>query len=272
MNRAEEDTIIKNRAHALAERGWYVFPSQAKKPLVRWGTEATLDHSLIDDWWGKWPTADICIATGAKSGLVVIDWDRHKSAHPNLAQFPLTPYPDTYEVSTPKGGSHFYFIHPGYPVQNSVGRLHPQVDVRGDGGMVVAYPACRDRDLSDLPGHWDVRRREYVPHDVTPAASAYAGEGDGLTLAVDMLQHFAQRVLSASEGRLNVTLYQLSADAYKMVAAGELDEGAVTRLMRLVAVQAGHPDDSAVKTILSARNKGFQEPTSCVTLARRSYE
>ncbi len=44
-------------------------------------------------------------------------------------------------VSTGGGGSHIYFAHPGRPVQNSAGRIGSGLDIRGDGGYVVAPPS-----------------------------------------------------------------------------------------------------------------------------------
>lgn len=255
-------------ALACAARGWLVFPSIGKKPLVKWGTMSTTDTDTITRWWSLDPHADVCIKTGEASGLVVIDWDKYKIASP-LAQFPLEPYPFTYSCETPKGGFHFYFAHPGYPVANSAGTLAEYVDVRGDGGMVVAYPPYDDRDLAPIPEAWATKRNT-VTVQMAPIAEPYAGDGDGLTLAVDMLESYADEVLAAPEGTLNTTLWRRSADAFKMVAAGELREQAVLDLMHAVAVAAGHPSEGAAQTIASARNRGMLEPTGCVDMFWRS--
>jgi hypothetical protein len=37
--------------------------------------DATFDPKQIKAWWEKWPQANIGVATGAKSGIVVIDVD-----------------------------------------------------------------------------------------------------------------------------------------------------------------------------------------------------
>ena len=255
-------------ALACAARGWLVFPSEGKRPLVKWGTCSTRDTETVARYWETWPDADVCIKTGAESGLVVIDWDRYKIAS-SLAQFPLEPYPHTYSCETPKGGLHFYLKHPGYPVSNSASTLAEYVDVRGDGGMVVAYPPYLDRPLAEAPVHW-LTRRNTITEPVSPVSAPYAGEGDGLTLAVDLLELYAREIADAAEGTLNTTLWKRSADAFKMVAAGQLRETSVINLLMTVAVAAGHPDRSARDTIISARNRGMLEPTSCVDMYWKS--
>ena len=50
--------------------------------------------------------------------------------------------PATLEVATGGGGRHFYFRYPqAGRVRNSVSRIAPGLDVRSDGGYVVAPPS-----------------------------------------------------------------------------------------------------------------------------------
>ncbi len=263
-------TSNKEWAHACAARGWLVFPSYQKKPLVRWGTQATTDPSIITEWWDDaFPAADVCIKTGVESNLVVLDWDAYKQDDPEM--FPL--WEDrsrqTYTALTPKGGYHFYYTHPGFPVSNSAGTLAEYVDVRGDGGMVVAYPPVLDVPLAFAPERW-LTKRNTITEQVAPICDPYTGDGDGLTLAVSLLEGYAEEIANAPEGTLNTTLWMRASDAYKMVAAGELSEEAVRLLLYTVAVHAGHPQQGAAQTIQSARNRGMLEPTSCVDVFWRS--
>ncbi|MER3407680.1 MAG: DNA primase, partial [Nitrososphaera sp.] len=69
--------------------------------------------------------------TGAVSGLVVLDVDGNDDVG--------RPFPDTPTART-RSGHHWYFAHPGGQVPNAV-RLLPGLDVRGDGGYVVAPPS-----------------------------------------------------------------------------------------------------------------------------------
>jgi hypothetical protein len=57
---------------------------------------------------------------------------------PNQAQH--SALPATVESITARG-RHIFFLCPGRPVRNSAGKLAPGVDVRGDGGYVLAPPS-----------------------------------------------------------------------------------------------------------------------------------
>lgn len=80
------------------------------------------------------------IRTGVASGIFVLDVDPKNGGDDNLLAL-VSRYgglPDTYTVRTPSGGWHFYFQLPNFPVTNSPGGLPDGLDIRGDGGQVVA--------------------------------------------------------------------------------------------------------------------------------------
>ena len=141
--------------HALyyAEQGWAVFPvhypidgkcscgnpdcgSPAKHPMTEHGyKDGTTDLEKIKQWWTKWPNANVAIMTGAISKIIVLDIDGEEGKE-SVKDFktPETP------VATTGKGAHFYFKHPGGEVKNFARKL-PGVDLRGDGGYVVAPPS-----------------------------------------------------------------------------------------------------------------------------------
>src|SRR5690606_16313306 len=86
------------------------------------------------------------IATGPGSGLFVVDVDvaDGKAGDDTLAALEAThgPLPETYEVITGSGGRHIYLAWPvGVDIRNDQsGRLGPGLDIRGDGGQVLAPP------------------------------------------------------------------------------------------------------------------------------------
>lgn len=162
---------IMDAALAYAARGWRVFPiyritqgacscgkptcsSPGKHPRIRsWQTKATTDRAQILGWWRRWSQSNIGVATGAESGIVVVDVDPRHGGNASLAKLNL---PDTYAVSTGGGGRHLYFKHPGLEVANSAGTIALGIDIRGDGGYVVAAPSNhasgeRYAVLADVP-------------------------------------------------------------------------------------------------------------------------
>src|SRR5437879_4495441 len=118
--------------------------SAGKHPRTEHGfKDATMDITFIRRWVKEWPDANRAIATGADSGLVVLDVDPDKGGDESLAVLENAHdwLPPTIEVITGGGGRHVYLSHPGIEIRNSAGELGPGLDVRGDGGYVLAPPS-----------------------------------------------------------------------------------------------------------------------------------
>lgn len=115
--------------------GFSVFPIIAgtKKPAGKWGQWQTnhADDSLVAAWAAN-PAANVGIATGALSGCIVVDFDNDDA----VAEGYMRGLPDTLMAKTPRG-MHAYFAHPGGKVSNAAS-LAPGIDIRGDGGFVMA--------------------------------------------------------------------------------------------------------------------------------------
>lgn len=140
----------------LAARRWHVFPApvgtkQSHKCArrsggQRWG--ATIDPAQIAADFTRWPLANLGVMTGPESGVLVIDIDT-PAGHANDGMESMAaliekygPLPETAEAVTPTGGRHLYFIYPhGEKIRNSEGRIAPGIDVRAEGGMVLAPPS-----------------------------------------------------------------------------------------------------------------------------------
>ncbi len=106
-------------------------------------TGATTDPTAIGKWWDMWPLANIAVRTGAPSGTVVLDVDPHKGGTDTLADLQARhgTLPDTIRSITGGMGEHIFFRHPGGHIPNSVGKLGPGIDIRGDGGYIIAAPS-----------------------------------------------------------------------------------------------------------------------------------
>lgn len=122
-------------ARNYAGHGRPVFPlvPGKKAPLTPRGFhDATLESRQINEWWHETPNAGIGLVTG--SGLVVLDVDVQHGGEIN----PYWPQP-TLMVNTKNGGWHLYYTV-DRAVPCSVGRLGEGIDIRGEGGYVVAPP------------------------------------------------------------------------------------------------------------------------------------
>jgi hypothetical protein len=147
----ETPSFLSAALKAIA-KGTPVFPcgEQKKTPLTAHGfQDATADEATVRQWAAKWPTANLAIPTGERSGLIVLDVDKDEGKDGEAALSELTSkngvLPVTLEVKTPRGGRHLYFRHPGQKVPTRTNHPAPALDVRGDGGYVLIPPSATKR-------------------------------------------------------------------------------------------------------------------------------
>ena len=121
--------------------------SPGKHPKVMsWVNSRTTNKASINKWGqaGLWDSANIGIATGSISDLIVVDIDPKNGGDESFSDM-VTGYemPATAHVLTGSGGSHFYFRHddtiPGGAVREGSAVLG--IDVQSDGRYVVAPPS-----------------------------------------------------------------------------------------------------------------------------------
>ncbi len=140
------DNQIYQAALSYAAQGWRVLPlhgpemsGKGKRPLLKkWPSLATTDPALIKRWWEQWPEANVGILTGG--GLVVVDVDGQTGRESLSAlEGRLGKLPKTRMALTGGGGFHLYF-RCDRPLPTRAG-LEPGIDIRGEGGCVVAPPS-----------------------------------------------------------------------------------------------------------------------------------
>jgi len=116
--------------------GYSVVPVEAggKKPLVKWKPyqKKHPTEQELKSWWSQWPDANLAVICGEISGVIVLDIDGPEGEkYAKDRGLPESP-----TASTGKG-RHVYLNHPGYKVGNFARKV-PGLDLRGDGGYVVA--------------------------------------------------------------------------------------------------------------------------------------
>lgn len=232
-------------ALAYARRGWRVLPlwwisyppicachrgqlceAPGKHPIISTGVRAaSADVAQIYDWWGRWPLANIGVATGAASGVVVVDVDvgEGKSGRASMAaairangRLPLT-----IAARTGSGGVHLFFRPPGGGnVPNRVGFL-PGVDMRGDGGYVVVAPsahACGESYSWPANTHPAKTPAAALPlWLISPAPVAVSAPRLSPGKASPHLATIHQRIGQIGEGARNDRLFRIAA---RLVADG----------------------------------------------------
>lgn len=153
----------------LAARGWSVFPlwgttngqcdckrpdcsgGEAGKHPYRpksWKAEATQEADVIAEWWGRYPNANVAVATGSESGILVVDCDEcvTESGFQQLQN--LDPRHraidewQTVTARTGRGGYHLFFRCPDSPLTIGSKVGGNAIDFRCNGGYVVAPPSA----------------------------------------------------------------------------------------------------------------------------------
>lgn len=117
--------------------------AMGKHPYTEHGhKDASLDAGQINTWWNMWPNANVAIATGYRSNLIVLDVDKKNDGPASFARLvhQYGPLPRTPKVSSGGGGFHLYFQYPGHEIR---GRrdMRPGIDVMADGGRIIAPPS-----------------------------------------------------------------------------------------------------------------------------------
>lgn len=134
--------ILYQKALEYVVRGYSVIPLKKNKtPIlsknITYQRERPPTESELEQWWTTNPEANIGICTGKISGLTVVDIDTSGGA-----PMPLSTFPETYTVQTPTGGYHLYYEYdPEISQTSNTYPQFPHVDIRNDGGYVVAPPS-----------------------------------------------------------------------------------------------------------------------------------
>lgn len=192
-----------------------------KHPKAEHGYKsASRDPGQIEEWWAKSPIYNVGIATGAVSGIFVLDIDPGHDGDKTLAALEREHgrLPDTVRVETGGGGRHFYFRHPGRHVWTRDGWPGPGLDIRGDRGYAIAPPSIH---LTGNTYEWENAR---APEQIDPAvapdwlvqlvtASRPRTSADGRPSARRLLPPFDwQAVLNdgVPEGRRNWSIFRMA--------------------------------------------------------------
>ena len=259
-------SLAKNTALDYAEKyGWPIFPCALvrtatgklnKVPLIKqWPQTASCDPAQIEKWWTHWPDALISLATGKRSGTVVLDIDCKEGrwGFDTLEELGRSILPDTPIAHTVSGGVHVYFAcNLAVDIRNSAGTkgLGVGLDIRGDGGQVV-LPSSHSGYSWDPHKNFDntplVQAPAWLAHrqrkERPPAAANQNGRFDPHAI----LAEACRRIRHAPPGERHDAYRHETFRVARLVGAGFLSEADARHalepeIMVLGKLADGHTD------------------------------
>ncbi len=229
-------------------------------------------ESTIISWAERWPEMNHAIATGALSGVVVLDIDEPEGAqYAKDHGLPATP------TATSGNGKHYYFKCPGEELGSlrNKARPVPGLDLRGEGGYIVAPGSFHGEkqttyrwlvppwecELAPAPD-WVIelfkKKKERTSAPV--AGNAPVNGSSGNAYADRALENELGRLARTAAGQRNDQLNRSAFALGQLVAAGALSEAEVRQTLSNVAASLGLPEHEADKTITSGLESGKGEP------------
>jgi hypothetical protein len=196
---------ILDAAVDYVKQGYSVIPLHGKIPPKGFAWKPYQERKAgsveVEAYFADYPElTGIGIVTGKISGLTVLDFDlmshgeeTYQKLRAEHGDFPKTP-----TVITGGGGRHLYFKYRGVGISSKVGIL-PGLDIRSDGGYVVAPPSVH---ASGRKYYW----KNGCSLDEIELADMPEWLIDLLT--TDKAAHKGQVAGKISEGRRNTTLHK----------------------------------------------------------------
>ena len=216
---SNDNRLLKTALFYATQYGWAVFPVRPNKaPYTKNGCkDAKKDPGAIKAWWNRFPDAGIGIATGSISNLIVIDEDvdaeKDLDGYKEVRKWEAEneALPETVTSITGRGGYHLYYKYEGNDIGNRAGLL-PGVDVRGEGGYVIAPPSTHPNGNEYT---WECPPNEYEIAPLNDAVKRF------LLYKEEKSKQPFQLPAQIPEGKRNETLYKY---ACSLQAQGSTDE------------------------------------------------
>ncbi len=244
---AEAMRCAKNLARNC---GFAVLPVRDdKRPSCQRGFHAAAkDPDEIAELWRRYPAPLIGIVTGEASNLAVLDLDMK---HPEAIRWWRANekrLPETRAYRTRGGGVHLHFRHaPG--VRCSTGRPVPGVDVRAEGGYIIAWYAAGFECLDHAPrAPWP----GWLTREISPPAPPRPPVRPvTASVSVAGIAALGAKVAGAAEGNRNSILFW----AAKRLAENRMPAREIETLLLPAALSAGLAELEARRTIASAARR-----------------
>jgi hypothetical protein len=250
MNAAAEEAL-RLALNLGRNCGYHVFPcGDDKRPMILgWPERASADPEAIWQLWHKRPGSLIGVATGAPSGVSVLDIDQKHPEGVAWWQYNRHRLLPTLTVGTRSGGLHLWFRHQE-SVRNTQAKIALGVDTRGDGGYVIHWFAaglpCLDQSP---PAPWPSWLLTQLARQPAPQPQLYGSNRSRNDSAA--LDGILRRVGNAREGERNGLVFWAACKLRER----NMQQSDVEGLLLPVAISIGLDAVEARRSIASAMRR-----------------
>jgi hypothetical protein len=178
--------------------------------------DASTNQKQIFEWWQEWPNANVGVATGKRSGIVVLDIDVKAEGPLRWRELQdINGAVDTLSTLTGSGGAHLIFESPLEPLRSTVAVIAQGIDTRAEGGYIVVPPS---NHISGQRYEWDNRIKPapvpewllalWPKHQVSPQST----NGNGHPPDPKDYPHWVSELLAngAPDGKRNNDAHRLA--------------------------------------------------------------
>lgn len=260
-------------ALAYARRGRAVFPLDGKVPRTKNGLKsATTDATVIRGWWDRWTDAGIGLPMGDGWIAVDVDGDKGRESLASLVDAHGS-LPDTLVNLTARGAHLIFKIPAGRKIGNRID-VRPGIDVRSDGGYIVAPPSVhpsgyvyrwQPAPVAEIP-LWllEVIVPTPAPRKAWTVPTGASTAGRARAWADAALRHEAREVARATEGTRNGAANRALVKLGHLVGGGLLERSTVENMIASACEAAGL-GDGEIRQLLRPRgglDVGAAEPVT----------
>jgi Bifunctional DNA primase/polymerase, N-terminal len=270
--------VFMEYAHKYSTLGWAVFPLAQGQKVPMKGTDgfksASAFEAQIAAWGTLHPCANIGIATGKASGIIVIDMDPRSGSGATVVRLARQGkiFNETVEATSPREGRHLYYAYDTGVTISKANALGPGIDLKTDGGYVVAPPSIwrgngkryawvrppRGANLPPLP-QWVIEALRPKPvHKSQAVTLPSPADAEGYRAqALADLRGLQVRMASLTDGR-HAAPFEMACTIGKYVAAGCLAGDEVERAFLAASAANGALNKYSAKDLVMQVRNGLR--------------
>jgi hypothetical protein len=256
-----------DKALPYASLGWFLIPQgRSKVPMIpKWPTAATNDPREIAEWDRQFPTANVAVVTGQRSGVVVVDLDGPEAQARWLETRKICGMQRDPPTVITRRGVHLYYRSMGVIKSATPSKLGKGIDIRGENALATLPTSVHESGHRyEWEGGFDRDRLLNLPL-MTPSCLNMINGRDPFrdkplkTSYTPSMDSILKRLRTTPEGSRNRAVYNAAFRATStLVKSGELSEIELHQLIMPEGLALGLPRVEVITAIRSGYKDGIK--------------